>query len=471
MSIVIIGDIILDVNHFGTSTRLAQEACIPVFNINESKTQYTLGGVANVYCSLKQLGCNINIITVVGYDSKETTIIREQLGEHYSSVGDQTLPAVNCITDKSRTTTTKQRYYVNKKIIFRCDNENTHDIDENVEREIITKYEKYLSACKILILSDYNKGVLTSKLTRKLIEMSNERNIKVFVDPKVNDIHKYENCFLIKPNQNEGEYICGHKMSKNNYEISTTEIRKIINCDICLLTLGENGLVINHNENIVHIYEHASDVIDIIGAGDIVLAGFAFYYLKTNNIFTSAKFSNYCGQLKVKNLGTMQLTPYDVIMYEKGINKMVETSEIKSLTDIIKKNNKKIVATNGCFDILHVGHFSLLEKAKELGDVLIVCINSDYSVKLNKGDNRPLNNIEYRCKQLSMMNCVDYIITFEEKTPYEILKIIKPDVLVKGGDYNIENIIGCEFAKSVVLIDYIDGFSTTSIINNIMQNK
>jgi D-beta-D-heptose 7-phosphate kinase/D-beta-D-heptose 1-phosphate adenosyltransferase len=158
-------------------------------------------------------------------------------------------------------------------------------------------------------------------------------------------------------------------------------------------------------------------------------------------------------------------------MFEKNINKVVSQNELKQITDIIKSTDRKVVMTNGCFDILHVGHLNFLEQSKKCGDVLIVAINSDASVKMNKGDSRPINDVQYRCKQMSMISCVDYVVVFEEKTPYQILKVICPDILVKGGDYNIENIVGREFAKETRVIEYLNGFSSTSIIKKMEESK
>lgn len=464
MSVVVIGDIMLDINYHGTSTRLAQEACLPVVNIDPTLTSYSLGGAANVHNNLISMGCDATIISIIGNNDNGEILLRllEKCGNKN-----------NIIIDSNRCTTVKNRFYVNNKLVFRYDIEDTNMINNAIELQIINAFRTHIESCKVLVLSDYNKGVLTTNLTNKLIEIANDYGIKVFVDPKIKDVDKYKSCFLIKPNQREGENICGHHITQQNCIESAKEICQIMGCVVCLLTLGEHGMIIYDTrvsltpELLIHT--NRINVIDITGAGDVVLASFVYYYMKTHNIRKSAEFSNYCGQIKVKNLGTITITPYDILMYEKNINKVISINDIKPVVEIIKATHKTIVLTNGCFDILHIGHFNLLEKAKECGDVLIVCINSDKSVKMNKGDSRPINDEQYRCKQLSMLGCVDYVVIFDDKTPLDIIEKVRPDILVKGGDYDISQIIGREYAKETRIIDYIEGFSTTSICNNVKK--
>jgi D-beta-D-heptose 7-phosphate kinase/D-beta-D-heptose 1-phosphate adenosyltransferase len=462
-SVVIIGDIMLDINYHGTSTRLAQEACLPVVNVDQTLTSYSLGGAANVYNNLISMVCETSIISVIGNNDNGAILLNmlEKCGNKN-----------NIIIDSNRRTTVKNRFYVNNKLVFRYDIEDTCMINKDIELQILDAFKTHINSCEILVLSDYNKGVLTTTLTNKLIEIANENNIKVFVDPKIKDVNKYKSCFLIKPNQREGENICGHHITQQNCIESAKEICQIMNCTVCLLTLGEHGMIVYDTymsppELLIHT--KSINVIDITGAGDVVLASFVYYYMKTYDVYKSAEFSNYCGQIKVKNLGTITITPYDILMYEKNINKVISINDIKPVVEIIKATNRTIVLTNGCFDILHVGHFNLLEKAKECGDILIVCINSDKSVKMNKGDSRPINDEQYRCKQLSMLECVDYVVVFDDKTPLDIIEKIRPDILVKGGDYNMSQILGKEYAKETRIIDYIEGFSTTSICNSVKK--
>jgi len=458
MSIVVIGDIMLDINYNGGAEKLAQEACIPVVNIDTSLTHYAVGGAANVYNNINKMGLDAILISVVGCDNNG--IILQHM---CNDINEKSI----IILDSNRQTTIKNRFYVNKKIVFRYDIEETNDIPTEIETNILRTFQDNISSYRLLILSDYNKGVLTTRLTKLLIAIAVTNNIEVCVDPKMKNIFKYENSFLIKPNQLEGETICKYKITKDNYSKAVKDIAEITKCHNCLLTLGENGMIIYDGNKTQYIETQVNNVIDITGAGDVVMASFVFYYLKTLNVFESTKFANFCGQLKVRNFGTYAITQYDILTYEKTLNKIIPLSDLSSLIKIIRTTDKKIVITNGCFDIIHVGHLSFLEKAKECGDILIVGLNSDKSVKMNKGESRPINDIVYRCKQLSMISCIDYVVVFEEKTPIKFIEIVKPDILVKGGDYEITQILGREFAKETRIIDYADGFSTTSIIKKI----
>lgn len=458
MSIVVIGDSMLDINYNGRAEKLAQEACIPVINVDTCFTRYAVGGAANVYNNINKMGLDTILISVVGCDNDGT--ILECMCEEIN-------PKSIILKDSTRPTTVKNRFYVNKKIVFRYDIEETTDIPTEIETSILRKFQDNISSYRLLILSDYNKGVLTTRLTKLLIAIAVTNHIEVCVDPKLKNIFKYENSFLIKPNQLEGEAICKYKITKDNYFKAVKDITEITKCHTCLLTLGENGMIVFDGKKTQYIETQVNEVIDITGAGDVVMASFVFYYLKTRNIFESTKFANYCGQIKVKNFGTYAITQYDILTYEKTLNKVIPIDDLEYLINIIRTTDKKIVITNGCFDIIHVGHLSFLEKAKECGDILIVGLNSDKSVKMNKGETRPINDIVYRCKQLSMISCIDYVVVFEDKTPMKFIEIVKPDILVKGGDYIITQILGREFAKETRIIDYTDGFSTTNIIKKI----
>jgi D-beta-D-heptose 7-phosphate kinase/D-beta-D-heptose 1-phosphate adenosyltransferase len=412
------------------------------------------------------MGMSVHIISVIGNDDNGMTIERkiDEICQHTSS-------SYFLVRDDNRVSTTKHRYYVDKKIVFRCDDEDTMKITHNIEKRIFINYCSVVEPDDIIILSDYNKGVLTSVITQKIIKLSLQN--KIFVDPKCDDLKKYNKCFLIKPNKNEGEQICGHKITYNNMKQSSQEICEKVGCENCLLTLGKKGLLLyqTNDESIVYEKIIPEKIIDITGAGDVVLAGFVFSFINSNNFARSANFANYCGQLKVKHFGTYVVTPYDIMMYNISINKYYDIGELNNLVKILKDNNKKIIMTNGCFDILHYGHLKFLNNAKKLGDILIVALNTDQSVKLNKGDTRPVNCLQDRINQLSEISCIDLVTSFCEETPYEIIKIISPNILVKGGDYNVENIVGREFSEETVVLNYIDGFSTSNIIDKSLTSK
>jgi D-beta-D-heptose 7-phosphate kinase/D-beta-D-heptose 1-phosphate adenosyltransferase len=478
-TVFVIGDVMLDVNYIGSATRIAQEACIPVVNVHENNINVLLGGASNVYNNLLNIGIDTHIITVTGkgeYLEKmcgELKNKRRQFEEKFQSkMHEQKL---DVIVDISRCVTTKHRFFVNNKIVFRYDFEDTHELSDEYEEALITLFNQRCDEYhpKIVVLSDYNKGVLTRRVASEIIRISNSYGIKVFIDPKTKDIQKYKGCFMIKPNKLEGEIICGKNIDLSNLNIIVKEICDKTGSEMCLLTLSEDGLVLFNSKSneIYKVKNKQSTVIDITGAGDVVLAGFIYYYMKNASIKELAEFSNYCGQTKIKNFGTYVLTIYDIFMYTKVFNKFIERDNVSEIIKIIKDADKKIILTNGCFDILHFGHLMLLEKSKQLGDILIVALNTDESIKENKGNDRPVIKLEYRIKQLCALECVDFVVVFGEKTPLNLIKQIYPDFLVKGGDYKMEDIVGKEFAKETIVIPYNDGFSTSNIINNIKLQK
>lgn len=458
MSVIVIGDSMVDVSYIGTATRLAQEACIPIMNL--SKKTYSLGGAANVYHNLISMGTDTILVSVIG-DDEYGKFLQTEI---------KLLNQDSYLLQDERITTSKHRFYVNNKIIFRYDNEVIKSISTLSENLIFQYVKDNSSQTKIIILSDYNKGFLTNSLVKNIITFANSKNIKVFVDPKTKDVSKYSECFMIKPNRTEGEILCGHKI--DNPIDGTKEICSLIHSNLCLLTLSEDGMILYDSNSKEYIQCHASknDVVDITGAGDIVLAGFTFYYLQTYDLRKSVEFANYCGQLKIKNFGTYVISKYDILIFNNN-SKVIETFQLEKTIDIIKRANKKIIFTNGCYDILHYGHLTFLENARSYGDILIVGLNSDQSVKMNKGDSRPINNLARRIKQMSALSCVDFIVVFDEKTPLELLSRIHPDILVKGGDYQVKDVIGKEYAKEVKILNYLDGYSTSAIIANSLIPK
>lgn len=454
MSILVIGDIMLDINYIGTSNRLAPEAPLPVIKV--SKVTYQIGGGGNVLKNLLSLGIKSDIMTVVGND-EYGNMIEKKLEE--LKVNTQLL-----IKDNSgRKTTIKHRVFKEEQIVGRFDIETVENIDVTIVDEIMKKLEKIIDQYDMIVLSDYLKGVLTHDLTVQIIDLCNKKNKITIVDPKDPDYSKYKNSTIIKPNKNEAHLILNREVKLDMLKNDTLEILQKINSKICILTLSEMGLAINDGETFLYEkIDNKINVIDVTGAGDCVLSGFCYYYLRTKDIFKSAHFANYCGQTKVRYHGTYTLTKYDAINYQhhKLINNNDQLLEIKEAYA-----NKKIIFTNGCFDVLHYGHLTYLEEAKKMGDILIVGLNTDESIKKNKGESRPYNCLKYRIKQLECLTMIDYIIVFDEPTPLNIIKILRPQFLVKGADYAVETIIGKEYAQETVVIKYIDGVSSTKLIN------
>ena len=455
MRLIIYGEIILDRYYICTSNRIAPEFNIPIYDVN--KIEDKLGGAANVAFNLNDY-CDLLLISVIGDDNISKTII-DILNSN--NIKNKTFIS-------NRKSIIKNRTICDKIIKHRLDIEDTFDIPEKLIMEITLYFDNLFKIEKYdgFILSDYNKGILPFNLSRNIIDLCNKYNISTFIDPKIENIEKYKNCTFFKPNLLEAKKIlniCDNFESDNIDNSYVLELYNKINCKFILITKGSYGMIgydgraffdIKHNNNI--------DVIDVTGAGDTVMSVFTYIFTLTNDFLFSCKISNNIAGKSVTFLGNYKFTIEDIYQSNKIINSL-ETNIIKNL----RKIHSNIIFTNGCFDIVHIGHLKLLKYCKELNGTFVLALNSDSSIKENKGNNRPINNELDRVEFIKLLDIVDYIIIFNEKTPLEIIKNLEPDILVKGSDYNIDNVIGKEYSKKVLFFDLIKNKSTTNIINKI----
>lgn len=454
-NIIVIGDIMLDINYICNTTRKAPEADIPIYNVIE--TQYILGGAANVAKNLYQLNCSVELISVIGSDD---------IGKKIESIIDSNKITNKLFIDSNRKTTQKNRIILDSSIVARYDIEDTNEINKELSEDII-RYIKRIQPVDAIIISDYDKGVISRNICENIIQHCNENNIYTFVDPKIKDSLKYAGCFCLKPNLKEGETMTGEKTISNILRF----MRENINCKNIVLTCGENGMYVNSEENhITHC--NKIPVLDVTGAGDIVASVLTYEYLKTTDLIMASKVANYVGGKSIQTLGNYNLANSDIYEYYESIehsNKVIYDHQIDKIKSLSK--NKDIVFTNGCFDILHSAHIKLLKFSKKQGNILIVGLNSDNSIKRLKGSMRPINNIHERSTILAQFDFVDYIIIFDADTPLNLLKNLNPGVLVKGGDYKKEQIIGAEYADNVVLFNFIENKSSSLVIKKICQQE
>ena len=314
-------------------------------------------------------------------------------------------------------------------------------------------------------------------MTKKIIAFSNIKNIPIFVDPKGNNYSKYSGATLITPNKKEAELAAGIKI-KDDESLKKVgfNLKEKYDFKSVIITLSENGMAIFEDE-MSKIPTVAKEVYDVTGAGDTVLSALGYAVAKGEDLKEAAKFANYAAGVVVGKVGSATATISEIEEYKKSLHQ--ESSEdfikdfesIKTLVDNMRQKGQSIVFTNGCFDILHLGHVKYLETAKKMGDILIVGVNSDNSVKRLKGDKRPINPQYDRAYLLAALECVDYVVIFDEDTPYELIKIVQPDILVKGGDYRYRNVVGSDIAKEVRFVDFVEGKSTTGIIEKIGNNN
>ncbi|MWV70638.1 D-glycero-beta-D-manno-heptose-7-phosphate kinase [Helicobacter saguini] len=459
VNVLIIGDLMLDRYIWGSANKLSPEAPVPVVLINEES--FSLGGACNVASNLVALGASVSIYGVIGNDT-EGALLQDFLNNK----------GVKSHCYKSnRPTTTKTRIMAAKHQMLRIDKESSDSLESSIYEYMFDSIQGKISEFNCVILSDYLKGVLSYAFCQKLIKLANSFNIPILCDPKGNDYSKYKGATLLTPNKKEAIQATGINIYNDRTLLeSLHKLREICDVKYPLITLSEEGIGYLDNDTLHKKPTKAKEVYDVSGAGDTVIAALAFKLSMGENLESATTFANAAAAVVIGKLGsaTASLDEINDVLAQKRILRSIESKIIKnydSIKDSMK--NKKIVFTNGCFDILHYGHVNYLQKARKLGDVLIVGLNSDSSVKMLKGDSRPINNEQDRAYILASLACVSYVIIFNDETPENLIKQIRPDILVKGADYANKEIAGSAYAKEIKLIDYIESKSTTNIINKI----
>ncbi|MCT7471254.1 D-glycero-beta-D-manno-heptose-7-phosphate kinase [Aliarcobacter cryaerophilus] len=466
-NILVIGDLMIDHYLWGSCDRISPEA--PVQVVNVKKESSVLGGAGNVINNLVTLGSVVDVISVIGNDS-----VANELKSLLEKID---VPTSNLVVENNRKTSKKSRLIASQQQVLRYDMESIDDINENSHKQIIQTLEKNIDKYSSIILSDYGKGVLTTNLTKEIIKIANKNNIKVLVDPKGKDYSKYKGSYTLTPNKKEAMEATNIDIKDESSLIEALKSLKTqCELEVSLITLSEQGIAIFDDELTIKPTV-AREVYDVTGAGDTVIASIAFALGNNLDIKDAIYFANLAAGVVVGKIGSATTTLDEIYEYEYSLHKSNSTShiktfdEIKTLASKLHNQGKKIVFTNGCFDILHVGHVKYLEVAKSYGDVLILGLNADSSVKKLKGPTRPINTQDDRAYILASLESVDYVVIFEEETPYELIKLIKPHVLVKGGDYEGKEVVGQDIADELKLVQFVDGKSTTNTIKRIQENE
>ena len=461
--ILVVGDLMIDHYLWGSSERISPEAPVPVVNVDSEST--VLGGAGNVINNLNALGAVVDVISVIG-ECETSKELKDLLC-------DIKIETQYLITQKNRVTSKKSRIIAAQQQVVRYDRESTSEINNKSQVAILKVFKKIVNNYDVILLSDYGKGVLTFELTQSLISIANENKKKLLVDPKGLDYSKYKGAYLLTPNKKEASEATNIIIKDNESLTQSIRILKDqIDLTVSLITLSEKGVAIFDNELRIHPTV-AREVFDVTGAGDTILASLGFAISCNKDIDEAIKFANLASGVVVGKIGSATATLNEIIEYESSLNKSTSDEHIKTWDEIssiiseLKNNDKKIVFTNGCFDILHIGHVKYLEKAKNFGDILILGLNSDDSTHRLKGKNRPINTQDDRAYILASLEVVDYVVIFNEDTPLDLIKLIKPDVLVKGGDYEGKEVVGEDIAKELKLVQFIDGKNTTKTIERI----
>lgn len=462
-NILVIGDLMIDHYLWGSCNRISPEAPVQVVEIAKETT--VLGGAGNVINNLNALGAKVSVSSVIGDDDNGLEL-RNMLKA--INVDDS-----NLIVQKSRKTSKKSRIIAVSQQILRYDKESKNEIENESVQKIIDSISTNISSYDALILSDYGKGVLTTELCQGVISLAKKHGVKVLVDPKGNDFSKYKGAYLLTPNKKEAILATNIEIKDDeSLKEALLKLKNEVDLDISLITLSEGGIA-TYETQVKRFPTVAKEVFDVTGAGDTVIASIAFALSAGKSIEETASFANLAAGVVVGKIGSATVTLAEIEEYEASLHKSTSDAHIKSFEDIeqivkrCKISGKKVVFTNGCFDILHVGHVKYLQEAKSFGDVLIVGLNSDESVSRLKGPSRPVNIAQDRAYILAALEAVDYVVPFEEDTPHNLIKMIEPDTLVKGGDYKGKAVVGTEFAGELKLVDFVNGKSTTKTIQKI----
>ena len=464
--ILVVGDLMIDHYLWGSSERISPEAPVQVVNVDSEST--VLGGAGNVINNLNALGAVVDVISVIG-ECETSKELKDLLC-------DIKIETQYLITQKNRVTSKKSRIIAAQQQVVRYDRESTSEINNKSQVAILKVFKKIVNNYDVILLSDYGKGVLTFELTQSLISIANENKQKLLVDPKGLDYSKYKGAYLLTPNKKEACEATNIIIKDNESLTQSIRILKDqFDLTVSLITLSEKGVAIFDNELRIHPTV-AREVFDVTGAGDTILASLGFALSCNKDIDEAIKFANLASGVVVGKIGSATATLNEIIEYESSLNKSTSDEHIKTWDEIssiiseLKNNDKKIVFTNGCFDILHIGHVKYLEKAKNFGDILILGLNSDDSTHRLKGKNRPINTQDDRAYILASLEVVDYVVIFNEDTPLDLIKLIKPDVLVKGGDYEGKEVVGQDIAKELKLVQFIDAKSTSKTIKKIRNS-
>jgi D-beta-D-heptose 7-phosphate kinase/D-beta-D-heptose 1-phosphate adenosyltransferase len=458
--VVVAGDVMLDQYLFGATSRISPEAPVPVVHVQQ--TDDRPGGAANVAVNLASLGVKTRLIGAVGNDAAastlETLLQAQGIDCDFARVSD-------------RPTITKTRVQSRGQQLIRLDQENAAELMDSALADALGEAAAGAGA---VVLSDYGKGALTD--VRRMIDLCREAQVPVLVDPKGRDFAKYRGATLLTPNQGEFETVAGPCSSDAELVARGWQMVEELELTALLVTRSEKGMMLLEAGNEpLFLSTQAREVYDVTGAGDTVIATLAGALASGQSFAAASALANIAAGLVVRKIGVATVTPGEiqVALHQRGQGGrgLVSRDELLVHVGEARARKERIVMTNGCFDILHAGHVAYLEEAKSLGDRLIVAVNDDDSVRRLKGESRPINALEDRMLVLAGLAAVDWVVPFTEDTPAALITAVLPDVLVKGGDYQPEQIAGgkevLEHGGEVRVLTFRDGHSTSRIIDKL----
>jgi D-beta-D-heptose 7-phosphate kinase / D-beta-D-heptose 1-phosphate adenosyltransferase len=475
--VLLVGDFMLDVYVYGDAERISPEAPVPVLKV--TRTEYSCGGAGLVAANLCALGAMPLCVGIVGDDANG-----KELKDRLKKMG---ADVAGLMTVTDRPTTTKQRLiglaqHRHQQQLFRMDNESTEPLTEKQYNQLAKIIETKLKRADNVCLQDYNKGVLADLFCKKVIKLAAKAHKKVLVDPSpTSNYSKYAGASVITPNRYETRMGVGFEIKtiKDAARAAKALVKKL-KLEGIVITLDKEGAYLKSPGFDEHVPTRPRVVYDVTGAGDTVLATMTLALAGGCDYRTAVQLSNVAGGIEVEKFGGATVSRDEIVTEIAYLNRGVQ-GKVRSVDSLLaelawhRKQNQKIVFTNGCFDVIHRGHIEYLKFCKRHGDIVVVGLNSDGSVKALKGPDRPIHNQTDRAMVLAALESVDYITIFDASTPINLIKQVKPDVLVKGQDWEKKGAVGAEFVESyggkVMFSPLVKGRSSTSIIEKIKSGK
>lgn len=467
---LVLGDLMLDEYLWGKAERISPEA--PVQVVDVIREELRLGGAGNVVNNLVALGVRVSVCSVAGDDQNGWSLLNE--------FGRRNVAVDAVFLDPARRTSRKTRVVAANQQIVRIDRESREPLSATYQKQVCDWVAAHAGEYQVVVLSDYNKGVLTPAVISSAVSSASAAGVPVLIDPKGSEYIRYAGATILTPNRKEAEAASGvtiRDLASLNAAAET--IMNSVGLQYLLVTRSEEGMsLFSRDAEAVHIPTVAREVFDVSGAGDTVLATLAVGVASGLEMAEAARLANVAAGIAVGKLGTSVVTPQEIVdavaLSHHDSNSKIKNREVLSKLIAAERDcGRKIVFTNGCFDLLHAGHVKYLQKARALGDLLVLGLNSDASVRRLKGAKRPLICEDERAHILAALNCIDFVTIFDEDTPLELIRQLKPHVLAKGGDYSLDAVVGRdvveEYGGRVELVSFVDGKSTSSIIDKVLE--
>ena len=470
-NILVVGDLMIDEYVWGDVDRISPEAPVQIVTVNNE--DYTLGGSGNVVNNLVALGANVSAIGVIG-TGREGKLLLKRFNE-------LNVDTKGVIQEPGRPTTKKTRVIAANQHVLRIDRESRKEISDQTFKALAKVMEEKIPMTDLILISDYGKGLITDFLLSKLILTAKKHRKITIVDPKGLDFTKYSGASLITPNKKEAALAAGIDIADESKLLEAgARLLDTVDIDRLLITCGKDGMVLfGRNGKPYKIRAVARQVYDVSGAGDTALAVLGLAIASGASFEDGAVIANTAAGIVVGKVGTATVSKKELVAainpnFDDTPVKHKKMTEIAALTQELKQKGKKIVLTNGCFDFLHAGHIMLFSASKQMGDILIVAIDDDDSVRNLKGKGRPVINAKERVRILSALDGIDYVVVFSSKELAKLIEIIRPDVLTKGSNYVSEEVQGRELVEEyggrIVLVPVSKNISSTDIINNIKNS-